>query len=864
MAKITTSDLVNKIYTFCCVYNGVDFFPYQAQFSKRIIRSVIDNDGDEITGLISRQGGKCFGRNTPILMGDGTIKKVQDIVIGDYVMSPNSKPVKVVNTVTSRDEMFEVVSREKNHESFIVNKAHILSVIDRKQHILNIPVGDYLKLPEWRRRDDLRGYRVPVEFEEKNTPIEPYFYGLWLGDGGSYDVKITNTDNEVIDYIYSYAEKLNMQVSIYKTKTSKTCFDYAITATRNHSSEHVNPIRQFLVENNLIGNKHITKEFMLNSRSVRLEVLAGLIDSNGHKNKEKGKENTLEITFSNKKLAYDVLRLIRSLGFRASISSSRTNKGTFRQRIRAYGDFSCVPTKVARKQYNKTKLRENPLTFGFDLVSKGIGKYYGFTIESEDNLFLLGDYTVTHNSEVVAGTAGGLAIILPILANTPMFINDTRLEMFKKGIYIGIYAPVLSQAQIIYNRIRGRMNSEYGQNILKDPGILVDFDVSNGQNISLNVGSRITCKSASEGSNIEGDSYHIIIGDEAQDIGDFKYSKSISPMAAFYNGTKILIGTPTTEVGFFYSSIERNKRELINSGKRRNHFEYDCNIVAKYNTRYAKYLEGEKVRLGESSDEFQMSYMLKWMLQRGMFITVDQLMKLADNNAGISYFDNYFNHVAGLDLGKEKDSTVLTILEVDWEHPVIVEQSKELNIPDFIVYKKRIKAWLELQGDDWEEQYPQIMDFMSNYRIARLVIDATGLGSPIYSRIAANVDFEVIPYVFSTPSKSELMKHFDSELKSQRMFFPANDETKNTIEYRKYILQMTEAIKSYSGSNMVVGHPTTRDAHDDYVYSCALACWGAKGEGVDKPVTEENMIRKANKQSRDYYKGRNALTARRR
>ena len=58
MARISTTDLVNKVFAFCEAYSGVKFFPYQVQFSKRLIRSVLENDGDEITGLQSRQSGK--------------------------------------------------------------------------------------------------------------------------------------------------------------------------------------------------------------------------------------------------------------------------------------------------------------------------------------------------------------------------------------------------------------------------------------------------------------------------------------------------------------------------------------------------------------------------------------------------------------------------------------------------------------------------------------------------------------------------------------------------------------------------------------------------------------------------------------
>lgn len=84
MARITTTELINKIFAFCQVYSGVDFFPYQAQFGKRIIRSVLENDGEEITALFSRQ---CLVGDTLVHMADGTKKPIKDVEIGDKVIA---------------------------------------------------------------------------------------------------------------------------------------------------------------------------------------------------------------------------------------------------------------------------------------------------------------------------------------------------------------------------------------------------------------------------------------------------------------------------------------------------------------------------------------------------------------------------------------------------------------------------------------------------------------------------------------------------------------------------------------------------------------------------------------------------------
>ena len=472
-------------------------------------------------------------------------------------------------------------------------------------------------------------------------------------------------------------------------------------------------------------------------------------------------------------------------------------------------------------------------------------------------------------SETVACIVSGVSIILPILANMPMFLEDERLMKFQKGFRVGIFAPALPQAQIIFSRVKDNLSNPNALPILKDPEINVNFGTFNGQNVTLhfdnlNISSVITCLSASEGANIEGNSYMLIVCDESQDISNFKYYKSISPMAAFYNGTKVLIGTATTRRGFFFDSIERNKKDRETGEKGINHFQNDWKVVCKYNPNYQKYVEGELKRLGADSDEFQMSYCLKWIFEHGMFVTVEKFTKepIADPNKGLIPFDHKKVHVAGIDCGKQADSTVVTIGEVDFDNPIIIEQSPDPNVDDFIVYDVVIKNWLELQGDDWDAQYYAVMDFIRNYNVTKIIVDATGVGSPMADRLAVNAPVdEVIPYVFSTQSRSEMFKFFDTHIKQGRFHYPADEETKETHEFQKFIEQFINAEKSYSGQHMIVQHSNERNAHDDYVFSAALMVWGCKGD-VSKPQTSENKFFEKGNQS--FYKSRNNVTARRR
>lgn len=486
-------------------------------------------------------------------------------------------------------------------------------------------------------------------------------------------------------------------------------------------------------------------------------------------------------------------------------------------------------------------------------------------------------------TETIAITVGGLMIILPQLANMPMFADDPRLQMFKDGLWVGIFAPSQRQAQITYRRMKSRIQCKESMAILEDPDFRLEFSTSNGQTVALTNGSFVTAISASDGSNIEGESFKFIIFEECQDISNYKIRKSIHPMGAAYNATICKIGTATTFKGDFYEAIQRNKKDYEEKKiKIRNHFEYNYKVVQKYNPKYAKYIEREKRSLGENSDEFRMSYNLEWVISRGMFVDIDQL----EEDCGDVFLDRVdrdlvANHTVGIDVGggsdkkkKDADSTVVTVVEVDWDNPVLMESSFNEETQEeeiYLAYNTYIKDWLKIGAEiaeDYEEQYAIIMDYLKHFRISKLVVDATRESS-LGQRIRANVSYDVELFVFSTKSKSDLYKNLDKEINSGRAKFPRSPDTVNTKEYQEFIQQMGDLEKGYSGSNLVVSHPPERGAHDDYADSWALALWGAREPGVvDNTETKDRNIVFGNTKPTSRYglqnRSRNRFTARRR
>lgn len=470
-------------------------------------------------------------------------------------------------------------------------------------------------------------------------------------------------------------------------------------------------------------------------------------------------------------------------------------------------------------------------------------------------------------SETVADTTGGLMIILPQMANMPMFADDSRLKMFKDGMWIGIFAPSLRQAQTTYGKIKARLQCKNAQAILEDPEFRLFFNTSNGQTVSLTNGSFATAISASEGANIEGESFKLIICEEAQDISNYKVRKSIHPMGAAYNATIVKIGTATTFKGDFYEAIQRNKAAMEKKKGLRNHFEYDWTIAAKYNPNYAKYVEKEKKRLGEKSDEFRMSYCLEWIIERGMFVDITKFEQ--DNTEPMLervLSDKTATHVAGIDLGGKGDDTIITMTEVDWNMPVVIESFINENNEEetYTAFNTYIKDWCCISNEpDYEEQYPQIVDYLGHFKLARVVCDATREAS-VSHRLRANLNCEVIPYIFTPKSKSELYKHLDREITSGRARVCGGVETVQTREYKDFMLQLGELQKGWSGANMIVSHPTDKD-HDDYPDSWALAVWGAsfRGEVNNTETVKNRFTARTNNQKKSTHM-RNRLTAKRR
>ncbi|MFW5847602.1 MAG: UvrD-helicase domain-containing protein [bacterium] len=367
--------------------------------------------------------GKCLGINTPILMYDGSIKMVQHIKIGDMLMGDDSTPRKVLNTNKDIGKLYKIIPQKG--DSWVCNDVHILTLHNEKtKKIIDIQLNeiDVPKYPNGNNRY-YRLQRTSVEYNKQPLNIDPYLLGVWIGDGtkrnGDTRFSINNNDLELIDYLMNCNYH---NITPKKTLTERGYTSISLT-TQNFSNSKNLLKDEFRKCINPDGTISIPKEYLINNKENRLNLLAGLIDTDGHVNK-----NRIEIITKWDNLKNDILYLCRSLGFAAYASSK---KGIIKKlnfegnywRISISGNLNIIPNKLKRKKCTERKQIKSVLRTGFKTEYIGDGNYYGFTLDGNGR-FLLGDFTITHNTTTAVKAVG----LLPETSNITFLAFNKHIQ----------------------------------------------------------------------------------------------------------------------------------------------------------------------------------------------------------------------------------------------------------------------------------------------------------------------------------------------------------------------------------------------------------------------------------------------------
>lgn len=305
--------------------------------------------------------GKCLGKDTPVMMFDGTVKYVQDVCIGDELMGDDSTPRYVLNTCHGTENMYKVKNM-KDGTFYVANESHVLSLKCKGGARYDIELSTYLRMLE--NEEPLYGYRVDVNFPHIAVEEDPYI----IGCSGS-----------------------------------------------------------------------LPMEYLINSRQVRSKTLSGVID-------------TFSNTIFNQDIDYlnKVIYLARSLGYAVLTLNEYT---------------ICV-----MKDDLRNPIKIEPL---------GEGDYYGFEL-SGNGRFLLGDFTVTHNTTMAIYIMCQLRKKTLIVVHKDFLLQQwrERIQQFAPSANIGlIKAQTLDceNKDVVMASLQSLSMKEYDIDVFGDFGMAI-FD----------------------------------------------------------------------------------------------------------------------------------------------------------------------------------------------------------------------------------------------------------------------------------------------------------------------------------------------------------------------------------------------------
>lgn len=412
----------------------------------------------------------CQPENSKVLMSNGLFKNIQDIKIGDKIISPNIENnicsiETVIETHTSEQKTYNIVNMD-NEILYSCSENHIIPyrsyVMPRKNgqrpkelryfENRNIKCSElYARILQSKKKskNNLKclnrcntTFSMPKinKFENNKTPkIEPYTLGVFLGDGSYSDlqkdiinpnfksnnkgkktwncrcrsINITTPDIEIINEINKFYQ--------YKTiqgKPNTNCKSYSYSVKGNLAKQ----LDKLKLNGKNSSKKFIPKECLKSNYEYRRRLLSGLVDTDGYINKN----GNIEYTSQSKELIDNIVELLYSLGETGKtrkINKTCTNNG----KIGIYYSVCFTLNTTKLDLYNKLKKERFKLSLkdtkniNFTLIPKcNKEKVYSIKISGNSQLYVTDNYMVTHNS---GKSTVGIWLM--------MFINNIMKEKLK-------------------------------------------------------------------------------------------------------------------------------------------------------------------------------------------------------------------------------------------------------------------------------------------------------------------------------------------------------------------------------------------------------------------------------------------------
>lgn len=379
--------------------------------------------------------GKALATSTMILTANRGWVPMGLLNVGDDVFGPDGKPTRILaaTEIMLGRPCYRVEFSDGSHIE--ADEQHLWAVEDlrarervarvgvRTQILTTGQIYDTQRI----RHGEVANYSVevsaPLEYPEAELPIHPYVLGAWLGDGASRGSGFTCADQGIIDEIAKHEP------------VRKISGPYQWSISDGHKGNRKS-LKTRLRALGLLQNKHIPVDYMRASVEQRLELLRGLMDTDGCVTATKN-SHVCEFTATDYTLAHDVHDLALTLGIKATIKTGRATidgrdcgpkwRVTFTTDVRVFA----LPRKAERQVRSSTRrARLRYITRVTRIESTPVRC---IQVGRSDGLFLAGHNLITtHNSvlfrQIAVASAAGIHPLNPARRIEPQRVLYVDVE----------------------------------------------------------------------------------------------------------------------------------------------------------------------------------------------------------------------------------------------------------------------------------------------------------------------------------------------------------------------------------------------------------------------------------------------------
>jgi len=765
-----------------------------------------------VIGKLPRQVGKALPLYTKIPTPTGWTT-MESLQVGDYIFGNDGLPTKVIFKTDTmyNHECFKLTF--DNGEEIDADGEHLWTVSsanwDHKQKIVTTN-----ELLEYMKNNYTKGGRIyintcsPLDLPEQQLEIPPYLLGLWLGDGYSSSGRIISHKDDYNEYKTTLE---SMGEVIQHERVENNCIVFTIKNLHTR-----------LNQLNILNNKHIPQKYLRASFSQRMELLRGLMDTDGSSS---NKKRTFEFYQKQSSLFENVVELISTLGIKTRTNFKSINGRIYNTcRYTTELDVFKLNRKLNKAPNAKPSRSQDKRIYINSIEKIDSVPVACIKVDNQSSLFLVGNkFIPTHNTT----TVGSYLL---------------HYVLFNQNMNVAILANKQSTAIEILGRIK--MAYEYLPKWLQQG--VIEW---NKGSIVLENGSRILA-AATSSSAIRGGSFNCILLDEFAHIPTQiaeEFFTSVYPTITSGQSTKMfIISTPNGLNMFYYywkgainnqngyvpfevhwSQVPKYpggplrddqwKRDMISkTSEKQFEQEFECDFLGSSNTLI-------------SADKLHTLVYSKPLLRTkdGMCVYQEPVRKDAENEKSQ---DHLYFITADVAEGQGKDYTAMTVIDVT-QFPYKVVAVYRNNTVSPLLFASVLKT------------------VAKKYNNAHVLIEVNSIGMEVANILHTDLEYENIVKTAMMGRKGQIITEGYGPVKKVQMGVKTSVLTKkigcqvlkNLIEEDKLIVEDVDIISEFTTFISKKQSFEAEDGHNDDLVMCLVLFSWATRQQYFKNLTDMDV-----------------------